>query len=72
MALLVDDGVNNRGHRNRLFDAGYKVAGVACGEHSSMVSMCVITLAGGFSESSAGKPLKNSPPSVTLKGAAKY
>lgn len=48
--LLVDDGVSNRGHRRRIFDPSFKVAGVACGDHPSMGSMCVITLAGGFSD----------------------
>lgn len=72
MALIVDDGVSNRGHRKRLFDTSYKVAGVACGDHSSMSALCVITLAGGFSDTRASKPLKNSPPSVTLRGVTKF
>lgn len=48
--FLIDDGVSNRNHRKRLLDPGFKVAGVACGEHNAMGSMCVITLAGGFTD----------------------
>ena len=58
--LLVDDGVSTRGHRNRLLNPSYKVIGVACGAHR-MGPMCVITLAGGFSDK----------PSATQPGASK-
>jgi uncharacterized protein YkwD len=71
--LLIDDGVANRGHRRRLFDQTFKVAGVSCGEHSAMGSMCVITLAGGFSEkakatlpaSTTGKSAKSKSPKTS-------
>ena len=49
IALLVDDGVANRGHRTKLFSTDYRVVGVACGGHK-MGAMCVITFAGGFSD----------------------
>jgi uncharacterized protein YkwD len=51
MTLLIDDGFASRGHRLRIFDANFKVAGVACGDHK-LGAMCVITLAGGFTEGS--------------------
>lgn len=60
LALLIDDGVANRGHRKRIFDPSYKVVGVACGAHK-IGPMCVITLAAGFTD----KPSANQP------GAAK-
>ncbi|HEV2763259.1 MAG TPA: CAP domain-containing protein, partial [Pyrinomonadaceae bacterium] len=50
MTLLIDDGFATRGHRQRLLSPDFKVAGVSCGDHSQMGTMCVITLAGGFSD----------------------
>ena len=56
IAFLVDDGVANRGHRTRLFSTGYKVVGVACGDHK-MGGMCVVTFAAGFCDKiDASKP----------------
>ena len=54
LTLLIDDGFSSRGHRNRLFDAAFKVAGVACGGHK-LGAMCVITLAGGFNDGAAAR-----------------
>lgn len=70
LGLLIDDGVSNRGHRKRLLDPGFRVAGIACDEHTSEETLCVITLAGGFRERTAsakpgaGKPDSNAKPSV--------
>ena len=50
MALIIDDGVRNRGHRKSIFDAGFKRVGVACGRHRSFNYMCVIELAVSYSE----------------------
>ncbi len=44
--LIVDDGVPGRGHRTLLFSAGYRFAGVGCGDHARYGSMCVIDFAG--------------------------
>ncbi|HEX8687713.1 MAG TPA: CAP domain-containing protein [Pyrinomonadaceae bacterium] len=52
LTLLIDDGFASRGHRKRLFDAAFKVAGIACGDHK-LGAMCVITLAGGFNDGAA-------------------
>ena len=49
LTLLIDDGVANRGHRNRLLDPSFRVTGIACGDHK-MGAMCVITLAGDFTD----------------------
>lgn len=51
--LLIDDGVANRGHRQRLLSPDFKVGGVSCGDHSQFGTMCVITLAGGFNDVAA-------------------
>lgn len=55
LTWLIDDGFASRGHRNRLMSENYKVAGVSCGSHPEYGAMCVVTLAGGFSENLAAK-----------------
>jgi uncharacterized protein YkwD len=50
MTLLIDDGFADRGHRNRLLSSDFKVAGLSCGDHAQLGVMCVITLAGGYTD----------------------
>ena len=50
VALVVDDGVASRGHRRNLFDAAFRVVGVACGQHERYRAMCVTALAGDYAE----------------------
>jgi uncharacterized protein YkwD len=75
LTWLIDDGVTSRGHRRRIMSQDYKVAGVSCGPHPEYGAMCVLALAGGFTDTAAKQPatanksgsaLKNQPPAATL------
>jgi uncharacterized protein YkwD len=52
LTWLIDDGFATRGHRKRVMSADYRVAGLSCGKHPGYEGMCVLTLAGSFTESS--------------------
>ena len=54
LTWLIDDGFPSRGHRRRLLGTEYQVAGISCGSHPQYNAMCVLTLAGGFSEFNSG------------------
>lgn len=69
ITLLIDDGFVSRGHRKRLLDPVFKVAGVACGDHK-LGAMCVITLAGGFTEGAA-KNARPAAKSTTVPAGAR-
>lgn len=42
MALIIDDGVQSRGHRKNQFDASFTKAGVSCGFHHYYEIFCAI------------------------------
>lgn len=71
LTLLIDDGFANRNHRKRLLDASFRVAGVACGEHK-LGAMCVITLAGGFTDGSAPKAAQPAGKTLVPSGAKRF
>jgi uncharacterized protein YkwD len=50
IALIIDDGVPNRGHRRNIFDPNYHVTGISVSEPLSFGSKCVIDYVGGFKE----------------------
>lgn len=75
LTWLIDDGFANRNHRKRVMGSNYKVAGISCGPHPEYGSMCVLALAGGFTDSAvkpaggamkSGTAVKNEPPKATL------
>ena len=49
-ALLIDDGIPDRGHRKNILDPEVSVVGISCGPHKSYRVMCDIVHAGGFVE----------------------
>lgn len=71
ITLLIDDGFASRGHRKRLLDPTYTVAGVACGEHK-LGRMCVITLAGGFTDGAAKSAQPSARPAAVPAGARRF
>ena len=76
LTWLIDDGVKSRGHRRRVMSQNYKVAGISCGPHPEYGGMCVLAMAGGFTDVGAkpqssksvkaGNTLKNQPPTTTV------
>jgi len=80
LTWLIDDGFANRNHRKRIMGQNYKVAGISCGPHPEYGAMCVLALAGGFTNSAPaqsaddavkpGNVLKNDPPKATLSVTA--
>jgi uncharacterized protein YkwD len=50
MQLIIDDGVQDRGHRDYIFKDDFKVVGVACGDHKAFGTMCVMDFAGKYIE----------------------
>ena len=73
LTWLIDDGFPSRGHRRRLMGNEYQVAGISCGSHPQYSAMCVLTLAGGFSEFNPATSTANtaSAPAKTTTNPAK-
>ena len=60
LTWLIDDGVPSRGHRLKLLSTDYNVAGISCGAHPEFSAMCVLTLAGGFTDTASTSSATNS------------
>ena len=50
IALLVDDGVESRGHRQNILSKSFTHAGAAVGTHKKYKTMCCIDFAYGYQE----------------------
>jgi hypothetical protein len=72
LTWLIDDGFPSRGHRRRLLSNDYSVAGISCGSHPEFSAICVLTLAGGFTDmgSAATATSTSSQSSATTTTAA--
>ena len=52
IGLLIDDGVDDDGHRRNLLNPDFMLVGIAVEEHSSYGNVCVIDFAGSFAQGS--------------------
>jgi uncharacterized protein YkwD len=50
LALIIDDGLAARKHRQNIFNPNYNVAGAAFGPHARFRTMCSMDFAGGYAE----------------------
>ncbi len=58
LALIIDDGLRSRKHRENIFNPAFNYAGAAVGAHARYRTVCSIDFAGGYAEQrEAPKPL---------------
>ena len=50
IALIIDDGLRSRKHRQNIFNPNYNFAGAAFGRHARFGTMCSMDFAGGYAE----------------------
>ena len=50
IALIIDDGLPARKHRQNIFNPSYTVAGAAVGPHARFRTVCSMDFAGGYAE----------------------
>ena len=50
IALIVDDGLRSRKHRDNIFSTNFSVAGAATGPHAQYRTICSMAFASGYAE----------------------
>ena len=58
ISLTLDDGEEERPHRENLFKQDYQKVGIACGPHKTEFQMCVMDFAFDFQPLNAGKEMQ--------------
>ena len=58
ISLTLDDGEEERPHRENLFKQDYQKVGIACGPHKTEFQMCVMDFAFDFQPLNAGNDIK--------------
>jgi len=59
MALLIDDGVPNRGHRENIMNPQFRAVGIGFGAHTVYRHCCTMDFAGGINDcSSRSEPVR--------------
>jgi hypothetical protein len=58
ISLTLDDGEEERPHRENLFKADYQKVGIACGPHKTEFQMCVMDFAFDFQPLNEGKEMQ--------------
>ena len=53
LALIIDDGLPGRKHRQNIFNPSYNFAGAAFGPHARFRTVCSMDFAGGYAERGA-------------------
>ena len=54
IALIIDDGLRSRKHRDNIFSTNFTVAGAATGPHAQYRTIASMAFAGGYAEGNAG------------------
>ena len=69
ISLTLDDGEEQRPHRENLFKEDYHKVGIACGPHETEFQMCVMDFAFDFQPLNAGKnnPVTNAGRDIDIK-----
>ena len=58
VSLTLDDGEEERPHRENLFKSDYQKVGIACGPHKTEFQMCVMDFAYDFKPLNSGNEMK--------------
>ena len=58
ISLTLDDGEEERPHRENLFKSDYQKVGIACGPHKTEFQMCVMDFAYDFKPLNSGNEMK--------------